>query len=143
GTDPTSTTHRRAYDLLAEGFGEGFNSPLLVAVDLGPSPESVAHERVAADVAADPGVRAVSPPETNAAGDTALVTVIPTSKPQDQATADLVHRLRDTTLPAATEGTGATALVGGPTAGFIDQSDKISDRLPWFIGAVVALSFLL
>jgi RND superfamily putative drug exporter len=143
GTDPTTTTHRRAYDLLAAGFGEGFNGPLLVAVDLGPAPDPAALERIATDVAADPGVRAVAPSETNAAGDTGLVTVIPTSKPQDQATADLVHRLRDTTLPAATEGTGATALVGGPTAGFVDQSDKISDRLPWFIGAVVALSFLL
>ena len=82
-------------------------------------------------------MQAVSPPEVNAAGDTALITAIPTTKPQDQATSDLVHRLRDTTLPEATAGTDATALVGGPTAGFIDQSDKISARLPWFIGAVV------
>ena len=72
-----------------------------------------------------------------------MITAIPTTKPQDQATSELVHRLRDTTLPEATAGTDATALVGGTTAGFIDQSDKIAGRLPMFIGGVVVLSFLL
>ena len=143
GTDPTSTTHRRAYDLLADGFGDGFNGPLLLTIDLGPSGDTAVLDQIAGAVAADPGVQAVSPPEVNAAGDTALVTAIPTTKPQDQATSDLVHRLRDTTLPAATVDSDATALVGGPTAGFIDQSDKIAGRLLWFIGAVVSLSFLL
>ena len=143
GTDPTSTTHRRAYDLLAPGFGDGFNGPLLIAVDLGDAPDSTTLERIVAAVAGDPGVRAVSPPELNAAGDTGLITVIPTSKPQDQATSDLVHRLRNDLLLSVTDGTGARALVGGPTAGFIDQSDKIAARLPWFIAAVVFLSFLL
>ena len=143
GTDPTSTTHRRAYDLLAAGFGDGFNGPLLLTVDLGPSGDTAILDGIAAAVGTDPGVAAVSPPEVNAAGDTALITAIPTTKPQDQATSDLVHRLRDTTLPEATAATDATALVGGPTAGFIDQSDKIAGRLLWFIAAVVMLSFLL
>jgi RND superfamily putative drug exporter len=143
GTDPTSTTHRRAYDLLADGFGVGFNGPLLLTVDLGVSGDQAVLDSIITAVGNDPGVQAVSPPEVNAAGTTALITAIPTTKPQDQATSSLVHHLRDTTLPAATSGTDATALVGGPTAGFIDQSDKISARLPWFIGAVVALSFLL
>ena len=143
GTDPISTTHRRAYDLLAAGFGDGFNGPLLITVDLGEASNAGVLDRVAAAVAADPGVRAVSPAEMNSNGDTALITAIPTTKPQDQATSDLVHRLRDDALPAATAGSDATALVGGPTAGFIDQSDKIADRLPWFIAAVVSLSFLL
>jgi len=143
GTDPSSTTHRRAYDLLASGFGEGFNGPLLLTIDLGTRADPTVLEGIATAVGNDSGVRAVSPPELNAAGDTAVVTAIPTTKPQDQATSDLVHRLRDTTIPEATAGTGATALVGGPTAGFIDQSDKIAGRLLWFIGAVIALSFLL
>jgi RND superfamily putative drug exporter len=143
GTDPTSATHRRAYDLLAEGFGDGFNGPLLIAVDLGDTPDPTALDRIASSVGADPGVRAVSPPELNDPGDTGLITAIPTSKPQDQATSDLVHRLRDETLPVAVGGSGARALVGGPTAGFIDQSDKIAGRLPWFIASVVSLSFLL
>ncbi|MCC6438570.1 MAG: MMPL family transporter [Acidimicrobiales bacterium] len=143
GSDPPSTTHRRAYDLLATGFGDGFNGPLLIVVDLAGAVDATVPDRISAAVAADPGVRAVSPPERNAAGDTGLITAIPTTKPQDQATSDLVHRLRTEILPAATAETGAEALVGGPTAGFIDQSDKIADRLPWFIGAVVSLSFLL
>jgi RND superfamily putative drug exporter len=143
GTDPTSSTHRRAYDLLATGFGDGFNGPLLLTVDLAASGDTAVLEDISTAVAADPGVSAVSPPEINDAGDTALITAIPTTKPQDQATSDLVHRLRDTTLPEATAGTDVTALVGGPTAGFIDQSDKIASRLPWFIAAVVSLSFLL
>ena len=100
-------------------------------------------DSITATVGSDPGVQAVSPAEVNAAGTTALITAIPTTKPQDQATSDLVHHLRDTTLPDAIAGMDAAALVGGPTAGFIDQSDKISARLPWFIGAVVTLSFLL
>lgn len=143
GTDPISTTHRRAYDLLADGFGAGFNGPLLLTVDLGESADPSVLEAITTAVSNDPGVRAVSPPELNANADTALITAIPTTKPQDEATSDLVHRLRASTLPDATAGTDARALVGGPTAGFIDQSDKISTRLPWFIGAVVTLSFLL
>jgi len=143
GTDPTSTTHRRAYDLLADGFGDGFNGPLLLTVDLGTSGDPAVLDQIAAAVAQDPGTQAVSPPELNGAGDTAVVTAIPTTKPQDQATNDLVDRLRGTILPEATADSDATALVGGPTAGFIDQSDQISTRLPWFIGGVVALSFLL
>jgi len=143
GTDPTSTTHRKAYDLLAAGFGPGFNGPLLVTVDLAGATEPDALAHVTAALRAEPGVRAVAPPQTNEAGDTALITVIPTSKPQDEATSDLVHRLRDRVLTTATADTGARALVGGPTAGFIDQSDRISQRLPWFIGGVVAMSFVL
>ncbi|MEZ5246018.1 MAG: MMPL family transporter [Acidimicrobiales bacterium] len=143
GTDPVTTTHRRAYDLLAAGFGDGFNGPLLVVVDLTSTSDPTVLDQVAAALAADPGVRAVSPPEVNETGNTALLTAIPTTKPQDEATSDLVHRLREEALPAATDATGADALVGGPTAGFIDQSDKIAARLPWFIAAVVSLSFLL
>ena len=143
GSDPTSATHRRAYDLLAAGFGDGFNGPLLIAVDLGRDPDAAVLGRITGTVAADPGIRAVSPAELNASGDAALITAIPTTTPQDGATSDLVHRLRDDLLPTATGGTDARALVGGPTAGFIDQSDKIAARLPWFIAAVVSVSFVL
>ncbi|MGB3410055.1 MAG: MMPL family transporter [Microthrixaceae bacterium] len=143
GTDPTTTTHRRAYDLLADGFGDGFNGPLLIVVDLGGAGDMSVLESIGRDIRQDGTVRAVSPPAVNDAGDTALLTVIPKTKPQDQATSELVHQLRETTLPEATAGSGATAMVGGPTAQFIDQSDKIAARLPWFIGAVVSLSFIL
>ncbi len=143
GTAPTSTTQRRAYDLLAAGFGAGFNGPLLLVIDLGPTPSPKIIDQITAAVTADPGVRAVSPAQLSTAGDTAIITAIPTTKPQDEATSALVHRLRDSTLPAVTANTTATVLVGGPTAGFIDQSDKISARLPWFIAIVVAMSFIL
>lgn len=149
GSDPTTTTHRRAYDLLADGFGAGFNGPLLVVVDLGDRPDGSGVtdngvvERLAESLRQNPTVAMASPPAFNEAGDTALITVIPTTKPQDTATGDLVHELRDDILPEATSGSGAHAMVGGPTAQFIDQSDKIATRLPWFIGAVVTLSFIL
>ncbi|MCD9623899.1 MMPL family transporter [Rhabdothermincola salaria] len=143
GSAPTDTTHRQAYDLLADGFGDGFNGPLALVIDLGADPDAVVADQVSAAVGEDPGVEAVSPAQMNAAGDTALVTVIPTTKPQDVATSDLVHRLRDTTLPAVTDGTDAQVAVGGPTARFIDQSDRIGERLPWFIFGVVTVSFLL
>ncbi|MEA2001770.1 MAG: MMPL family transporter [Actinomycetota bacterium] len=143
GTHPEETTQRQAYDLLAAGFGEGFNGPLLIVVDLEGSTDPDVIGKISESVAADPGVVALSPAELSPAGDTAVMTAIPTSKPQDVATADLVDRLRTDALPAAADGTGAEALVGGPTAGFIDQSEKIGDRLVWFILAVVIVSFLL
>ncbi len=144
GTDPLSTSHRRAYDLLADGFGDGFNGPLLVTVDLVDvdEPKAVAGQ-IHQSLLDQPGVAAASPPELNSTEDTALITVIPTTKPQDEATSDLVHLLRDEALPASIGESGAEAYVGGPTASFIDQSDKISSRLPWFIGAVVVVSVLL
>ena len=143
GTYPAATTQRQAYDLLADGFGPGFNGPLLITVDLGDGGDPAVLDRIATEVGADPDVKVVSPPELNPAGDIALLTAIPTSKPQAEATSELVHRLRDDVLPATTVDSGSTALVGGPTAGFIDQSEKISSRLMWFIGTVVLLSFLL
>ncbi len=140
GTEPIETTQRQAYDLLAAGFGDGFNGPLLVVVDLQEATNPAMVETIATAIATDPGIAAVSPPEFSPEGE---ITAIPTTKPQDEATADLVDHLRTDILPTATEGTGAEALVGGPTAGFIDQSDKIADRLLWFILAVVTVSFLL
>jgi RND superfamily putative drug exporter len=142
GANPTSSTLRRSYDLLSEGFGPGFNGPLTIAVDLtGADPQLLAslHDTVAAT----PGVRAVAPTITNPAGDTAVVTAFPDSKPQDAATEQLVHRLRDDVIPFVVRDHGGTANVTGSTAAFIDLSDKIAGRLPWFIGAVVGLSFLL
>ena len=85
----------------------------------------------------------VAPPRTNPAGNTAVVTLIPDSAPDAQATADLVARLRDPVVPDALKGTPAQAYVGGVTAAFIDLGDRIAERLPYFIGAVVLLSFLL
>jgi putative drug exporter of the RND superfamily len=143
GTLPTSSTQRRAYDLLSQGFGPGFNGALTLVVELPANGDKSVVSRVAPAVSADSDVAAVSPPAFSPSGRTAVVSAIPKSSPQDVATTDLVHRLRDSVLPDATRGTGATALVTGSTAVFIDLSGRIAGRLPLFIAGVVALSFLL
>ena len=141
GTAPTSETRRQAYDLLSEGFGPGFNGPLLLAVEIDQG--SVRDlEPLAEAIGATEGVAAVSPPQPNATGDAAIIQVIPTTSPQDAATTELVRRLREVTIPAATP-EGVVVHVGGGTATFIDLSERVTNALPWFIGAVVLLSFLL
>ena len=142
GASPTSLTTRQAYDLLADGFGPGFNGPLLLVADLGDATvDDLADLTAAAE--ADPGVQVVAPVTANDDGTAAIVRVIPTTSPQDERTSDLVHRLRADVIPQATDGTGASVYVGGQTATFIDLSDKVADRLPWFVGAVIVLSVLL
>jgi RND superfamily putative drug exporter len=142
GADPEGQTNRQAYDLLEEGFGPGFNGPLLLSVDL-EGAEPGAAEAVAAAVAADDGIAAVGAPIVNQAGDTAVIQAVPTTSPQDEATPDTVRRIRADVLPAAEEATGATVDVGGPTAVLVDMSEKVTSRLPIFIAAVVLLSFVL
>ena len=142
GSESTSSTARRSYDLLTEGFGPGFNGPLTIAVDLdGARPTLLAD--LAAALAADPGVERVMAPVLNQRGDTAVLTAFPTSKPQAAETTALIHRLRDDVIPSVIRSDAGAACVTGSTAAFIDLSDKIAARLPWFIAAVVALSFLL
>jgi RND superfamily putative drug exporter len=142
GNNPSDQTSRKAYDLLTTGFGPGFNGPLTIVIDTAGAKSSVV-TGVADRLTNTPGVAFVAPPATNPAGDTALLTVFPTTKPQDKSTGHLVHVIRDSVLPQALNGTGARAFVGGATAISIDQSSYIGARLPLFIGAVVFLSFLL
>ncbi len=143
GASPTSMTTRQSYDLLADGFGPGFNGPLLLSARLdGATVDSLAPLEAA--IAADPGVQAVAPIQPNAEGTAAVLRVIPTTAPQDEATTDLVHRLRDDVIPQASSGTpGAEVYVGGQAATFIDISDQVSSRLIWFVGAVILLSIVL
>lgn len=144
GNNRTSETSRQAYDLLTEGFGPGFNGPLLLVADLqaATDPDAVLSS-LSDTVEGVGGVDRVSAPVVNDAGDTAIITVFPTTKPQDKATEELVNRLRDDVVPQALGDSGASVLVGGFTAISIDQSEYISNRLPLFIGAVVLLSFIL
>jgi putative drug exporter of the RND superfamily len=143
GDDPEHTSNRQGYDMLADGFGPGTSGPLLVVADLGNAGAGTALERLHADLEGTAGVAAVSPPQVNRAGDTALITVIPATGPQDDATVDLVHSVRDDVIPAAVDGTGAEAHVGGRTATTIDINSSIVDRLPYMIGGVVLVSMLL
>ena len=145
GTKPASATQRVAYDRLAEGFGAGFNAPLVVAVSL-PQDRAEADEalqRLETGAKGTPNVATVAPPVINRAGDAATLTVIPRTAPQDLATSALVDHLREQVVPAATQGTGAKAHVGGATATFDDMAGRVSERLPLFIGVVVGLSLLL
>ena len=143
GASPESLTTRQAYDLVGDGFGPGFNGPLVLSARLDGA-DAADLAPLAAALDADPGVQAVMPPQVNDAGTAAVLRVIPTTAPQDGATSDLVHRLRDDVIPRALSGTpGTEVYVGGQTASFIDLSDKVSERLPWFVGAVIGLSILL
>ncbi|MGW8064657.1 MMPL family transporter [Streptomyces ziwulingensis] len=143
GSQPTSTTQRRAYDLLSEGFGAGFNGPLLVVVD---AKGSDAPKQVFTDVSNEikglDDVVAVTPPAPNKAGDTATITVIPDSKPSSVQTEDLVHAIRDAGAGIKAD-TGAQTLVTGSTAMNIDVSQKLNDALLPYLVLVVGLAFLL
>jgi len=143
GNDPTSLTTRRAYDLLSKGFGSGFNGPLVLAAEIrGPASRS-ALEQLRQRLVHTSDVASVTPVQINPAGNAAVITVYPRTAPQAAATTDLVQHLRHSVVPAATSGTGIVVKVGGSTALGVDQSAYLGHRLPWFIGAVLVLSFLL
>jgi RND superfamily putative drug exporter len=142
-TAPRDTTQRQAYDLIAQGFGKGANGPLVLAVAFPKPGATGAATAVEGAVARVPGVAAVAPPQLSPKRDAAVIVVVPSSAPQSAATETLVDHLRGTVIPPAVKGIGAAVYVGGVTAAFIDLGQRIQDRLPLFIGAVVALSFLL
>ncbi len=144
GNDSPGTTTRVAYDRLAEGFGPGFNGPLVLAAT---TPDDASGEaaltRVRQAVANDRDVAFVSPVQPSPRGNAAVLSVIPKSSPQDERTTELVNRLRDDVLPAATRDSRVQVYVGGATATLQDLADKIAGRLPIFIAMVVGLSVLL
>ncbi len=143
GNDPPDTMTRQAYDLNTEGFGPGTNGPIQIAADL-PSAQSKSQVDAFADqLRSKPGVQFVTAPRINQAGDAALITVIPTTSPQDKATEDLVNNLRNNLVPARFNDTGIDVQIGGVTAALEDQSEYMKGRMPLFIIGVVGLSFLL
>lgn len=136
GTESTASTSRQAYDLLAEGFGPGVNGPLVVVSEGPPGPVREAIE-------ATPGVASTTAPQQLPGSDTVTVLVFPDSAPQDEATHDLLERLRADVLPGVAEQTGSAYLVGGSVAAADDFAAAVSDRLPLFILVVVGLSAVL
>lgn len=143
GSQPTSTTQRRAYDALSDGFGPGFNGPLMLVVDGKSSDDPKAAATKVTDTVKDmKDVVSVSPAAFNKAGDTATITVIPDSKPSSVKTEDLVHEIRDAGGSITTE-TDAKVLVTGTTAMNIDFSQKLNDALIPYLALVVGLAFLL
>jgi len=166
----TSTTARKAYDLLSENFGPGINGPLIVAVSLGSpatAPASSSTQQTGSggstssaaqgdpraqdprlqtlqhDIATTPGVAAVTPAQISQSGTTAYFNAIATTGPAEKATEELVGRLRSSTIPKAEQGTNMHADVGGSTAGYVDLATRISEKLPLQILVVIALSFVL
>ncbi|MDI3403476.1 MMPL family transporter [Streptomyces cavernicola] len=143
GSQPTSTTQRKAYDLVSEGFGPGFNGPLMVVVDAADADDpKAAAGQVARTVAKLDGVAAVTPAQFNKAGDTAMLTVVPKSKPSSAETEALVHDIRDAGAEITAD-TGAKTMVTGTTAMNIDVSEKLNEALLPYLALVVGLAFLL
>ncbi|MDQ3468610.1 MAG: MMPL family transporter, partial [Actinomycetota bacterium] len=145
GNAPTETATRQAYDLLAEGFGDGFNGPFVITVQRGADGSLGGLEALRDVLAATPGVAAVTEPTVDdpEAPGAAVMTLIPTSAPQDEATTDLVGTLRDDIIPAAVVSSGLDVNITGTAAANADYTEYLGGRLIVFFGAVLALSFLL
>jgi RND superfamily putative drug exporter len=147
GTDPASTTTRKAYDLLAKGFGPGYNGPLELVARIDNRTQLAGFAKARQAVASTPGVVGSTPVHyvKGTAGRPSVATaqIYPKGSPQAASTANLLHSIRGSVIPAATRGTGVQVLVGGTTAIFDDFSHVLASKLPLFIGIVVVLSFLL
>ena len=144
GNDPPDSLTRQAYDLNTEGFGPGTNGPIQIAAKIPPTREAESQINAFANtLRSTPDVAFVVPPRINEARDAALITVIPKTSPQDEATEDLVKHLRNDVVPDQFEGTAVDVQIGGVTAALEDQSEYMKGRMPLFIAGVVGLSFLL
>jgi RND superfamily putative drug exporter len=147
GSDPAGSTTRKAYDLLAQGFGPGYNGPLQLVAQVDGSGQRAAFAKVVAAVRSTGGVVGVTPPRflpsPSGNGGVETADVYPSGSPQDASTTTLLHQLRDRVVPQASAGSDVKVLIGGQTAIFEDFSHVLSSKLPLFIGVVVLLSFLL
>ncbi|ABW15071.1 MMPL domain protein [Parafrankia sp. EAN1pec] len=143
GNGADTKTSKRGYDLLADGFGPGFNGPFMLVTEINsPADLQTMNQAVEAARKAE-GVASVTPPRQSPNGHAAIATLYPTTSPQAAETATLLDRLRDDVIPAATGGAASPVYVGGITAVFEDFSGVLSSKLPLFIGIVVVLAFLL
>ncbi|MFI5757564.1 MMPL family transporter [Streptomyces sp. NPDC051569] len=143
GSQPVDTTQRKAYDLLSDGFGPGFNGPLMLVVDGKANDNTkVAAGRIADTVKKMDGVAVVTPANFDKAGDTATITVIPKDRPSSVKTENLVHSIREAGGDLKAD-SGAEVLVTGATAMNIDFSQKMNDALLPYLALVVGLAFLL
>jgi len=142
GNNPESFTSRRAYDLVTEGFGPGANGPIIVGLTIDGQSAVRAVEQLPEFIGSLEGVHLVSPARFNESQTAGVITVIPASAPQDPETVDLIQLLRRE-LRNEFEGSGVQPLVGGSTALFIDVGTQQTERLPYFLAAILVLSFLL
>ena len=143
GTDPTSSLTRQGYDLLAQGFGPGFNGPLELVATLHEPADQAAFAQVVRAASRQPGVVAVTSPKVSPSGNAAVAVLYPSSAPQAAQTATLLGHLRTQVVPAAEAGSGLHVLIGGTTAAQADFSEGLASKLPFFIAIVVVLAFVL
>jgi RND superfamily putative drug exporter len=148
GNFPEETTTRQAYDLIAEGFGPGFNGPFLLAAEVDGADDLSTVQQLAAAIEADPGVQSVSDPfpsnvDEPAASEAYVVRIVPTTSPQDEVTEQTVSRLRDDVIAPIVAGSGVEANLTGAVPANIDFSDYLGGRILIFFGAVLAVSFVL
>ena len=143
GNDPTSLTTRRAYDLMTDGFGAGFNGAFVLVADRGDDAALATLGELGDTLRETPGIAAVSPPLAAPDGDAAVISLTPTTSPQDEATKELLSRLREDVVPDAMAGSDIVVRIGGITAADVDQTNSIPSRLPMFIVAVILLALLL
>ncbi len=142
GTDPESDSSRKAYDLIEAGFGPGANGPITVVADVSGESSKAAQSTLSSlqkELKKTDGVASVGAPQLNKAGDTGVITLIPTTEPQDAATQDLVDTIRSDVLAGEDEDTWAV----GTVAGYVDFTEKVAQRMPYLIAAVVLLALLL
>jgi RND superfamily putative drug exporter len=143
GTDPAGTTTREAYDLLADGFGPGFNGPFVIAAELPEKGDDEALQELRSELKGEEGVEAVTDVTLNPDESVGVFQLYPTTSPQSEDTTELLHRVRSDVIPPVEQATGAKVHVGGINAIFEDFGNAIADKLPLFIGVVVLLSALL
>ncbi|MFJ2957270.1 MMPL family transporter [Streptomyces sp. NPDC087270] len=143
GNNPAGTTTRKAYDMLAEGFGPGFNGPLTILAEVPSAGDQAALDGLVTHLRATHGIAYAAQMPMKAGQKVALVEAVPTTSPQDKATSDLIDHLRDDVVPAAEKGSTMRAYVGGQTAMFEDFSTVLYGKLPLFIGVIIALGFVL
>ncbi|MGW5354350.1 MMPL family transporter [Streptomyces sp. NPDC004031] len=144
GNNPTSTTTRKAYDLLADGFGPGFNGPLTILAEVpGGAHDKQALDNLVTTLGHTKGIAYAAALPMQPDSTVALVQAVPTTSPQDKATDTLINHLRHDVVPAAERGNTMKAYVGGPTAIFKDFASVLGSKMPIFIGVIIALGFVL
>ena len=143
GNNPTTTTTRKAYDMLADGFGPGFNGPLTILAEVPKASDKPALNRLMTDLKATPGIAYASQSPIKPGTDIAFILAVPTTSPQAKATSDLIDHLRKDVVPSAERGSTMKAYVGGETAIFKDFAGVLSGKLPLFVGVIIALGFVL
>ncbi|MEH0421248.1 MMPL family transporter [Streptomyces sp. B21-083] len=143
GNLPTTSTNRQAYDMIADGFGPGFNGPLVLAVEAPTAADRAAEAKLVTTLEQVEGVASASAAPMKEGQTVGVVSVVPTTSPQSAATSDLISHLRDQVIPPAEQGTSMKVYVGGLTASNDDFASTLMSKLPLFVLVIAVLGFLL